>query len=185
MQDLIGDLVDLTNLTKQNIQKEKVNINKILKYITTDLADKIDEKNAVIQISVIPEINGYYHQLQILFKALIDNAIKFSREGIDPSITIQSDRVNGHELSSIDPKLSSKTFIRISVADNGIGFDNKFKHKLFQIFQRLHTNQSDYNGKGIGLALSQRIMANHDGYIIAHGHIDMGATFKLYFPAES
>jgi light-regulated signal transduction histidine kinase (bacteriophytochrome) len=54
---------------------------------------------------------------------------------------------------------------------------------MFQIFQRLHNQQSEYDGKGVGLAICQRVMANHEGYILAHGHTEVGATFKLFFPA--
>ena len=69
------------------------------------------------------------------------------------------------------------------VEDNGIGFDNKYIDNIFRIFRRLHTSQSEYEGKGIGLAICQRIMTNHEGYIIGTGTTGEGAKFKLYFPA--
>ncbi len=124
------------------------------------------------------------HQLKILFKALLDNSLKFTRDGVKPVITISCDTINGHELSDINPNLLQKKFYRITCSDNGIGFDNQFMTKIFRIFQRLHAPESDYEGKGIGLAICQRIMANHEGYIIAHGEPGMGAKFKLFFPVE-
>ena len=69
--------------------------------------------------------------------------------------------------------------------DKGIGFNNEFAEKIFMIFQRLHTQQSGYRGKGIGLAIAQRIMTNHNGIILARGMINDGATFIMYFPVPS
>jgi light-regulated signal transduction histidine kinase (bacteriophytochrome) len=92
--------------------------------------------------------------------------------------------INGYELSEVNPALLHKNFYRITCSDNGIGFDNQFITKIFKIFQRLHNEESEYSGKGIGLAICQRIMANHEGYMIAHGQPNMGAKFKLFFPVE-
>ena len=122
--------------------------------------------------------------MKILFTALLDNSLKFTREGVKPVIGLSCEIITGHELSEINPNLLHKKFYRITVSDNGIGFDNKFMDKIFQVFQRLHPQQSEYDGKGIGLAICQRIMANHEGYILGHGAPDMGAKFKLFFPVE-
>jgi len=108
--------------------------------------------------------------------------LKFTRTGVKPVITITYETITGHELVDINPNLLDKRFYRITCADNGIGFDNKYINKIFQIFQRLHAEESEYEGKGIGLAICQRIMANHEGYLIAHGEPLMGAKFKLFFP---
>ena len=184
MQELIEDLANLTTLTKDKETKEPTDLNRILNYAINDLNFKIGEKDATIYKEVLPEIKGHPHQLHILFKSLLDNSLKFSRDDVKPLISIRSDKVSGDELLDINDKLSEKQFYRVTIADNGIGFDNKFISKMFQIFQRLHNQQSDFEGKGIGLAICQRIMANHDGYIIAHGHTEVGATFKLFFPAN-
>ena len=110
--------------------------------------------------------------------------MKFTRSGVKPVVHISFEIINGHELSGINPNLLDKKFYCITSSDNGIGFDNQFITKIFQIFQRLHTEQSAYEGKGIGLAICQRIMANHEGYIIGHGVPQMGAKFKLFFPLK-
>ncbi len=68
------------------------------------------------------------------------------------------------------------------MSDNGIGFDKEFMNKIFIIFQRLHTQNSQYQGKGVGLAICKRVMINHDGYITATGEQGVGATFNVYFP---
>ena len=118
-----------------------------------------------------------------MFKALIDNAIKFSKPGIPPVVTIQCVQTTGEDLVSvdIDKKLLKKEFMRISVQDNGIGFSNEFNQKIFLIFQRLHAG-TEYEGKGIGLAMVERVMTNHNGYVLATAQEDKGAVFNLYFP---
>jgi signal transduction histidine kinase len=185
MQELIDDMVNLTSLIKEDGEKETVDLNHTLKHVLTDMDDKIRSGNAVIHREVLPELTGYPRQFYILLKSLLDNSLKFTREGIEPIIAIRADKTMGDELMHIDRDLASKQFYRITVSDNGIGFDNKFISKMFRIFQRLHNQESEYEGKGIGLAICQRIMVNHKGYIIANGHPDVGATFKLFFPVES
>jgi len=184
MQALITDLVNLTNLTNADENKIPVDLNRMLRYILIDLDEKIREKQASVDIQLLPVIKGYENQLKILFRALLDNSLKFTRAGVKPIITITCETMTGHELSGINPNLQEKMFYRITCSDNGIGFDNRFINKIFQLFQRLHTEESEYEGKGIGLAICQRIMANHEGYLIAHGEPGMGAKFKLFFPVD-
>ena len=184
MQLLISDLMALTSLTSTDERKTTIDLNRMLHYILIDIDDKIKAKVASVEVQPLVVIKGYDNQLKILFKALLDNSLKFTREGVKPVIIISCDVMNGHELSAINPNLLHKKFYRITCSDNGIGFDNQFISKIFKIFQRLHTQESEYSGKGIGLAICQRIMANHEGYILAHGEPGMGAQFKLFFPIE-
>ena len=184
MQLLISDLNALTSLTKIDEQKETVDLNVTCQYILFDLEEQIKMIGASVDVYAMPVIKGYPNQLSLLFKALLDNSLKFTRESVNPVITLSCEIINGHELVSINPNLIHKKFHRIICSDNGIGFDNQFINKIFQIFQRLHAQESKYDGKGIGLAICQRIMANHEGYIIGHGEPGMGAKFKLFFPVE-
>ena len=182
MQSLISDLTSLTSLTNTDEMKELTDLDKILEFLFLELADIIKEKGARVAVQPLPFINGYQKQLKILLKALLENSLKFTREGVTPLINITFESISGHELTDINPNLANKKFYRITFSDNGIGFDNQYINKMFQIFQRLHPQQSEYEGKGIGLAICQRIMANHEGYIIGHGIPEMGAKFKLFFP---
>lgn len=183
MQTLITDLVHLTDLTASSEPKKKVSLNKILEFVTAELSNRISETKADIRMGDLPELNVFEKQLRILFGALLDNSLKFSREGTNPVITVSYLKTTGKELKNIDLSLSRKQFHCVIVADNGIGFDNKYIDNIFRIFRRLHTDQSEYGGKGIGLAICQRIMTNHEGYIIADGNPGEGAKFRLYFPA--
>lgn len=182
MQSLINDLVSLTNLTKIDEQKTPCDLNQIVNYIITDLEDVINNKAATITIAQMPVILGYRQQLKILFNALLDNALKFTVENRIPAIEFSFSIAYGEELTDISPSLAKVKFLRIVCEDNGIGFENIYISKIFRIFQRLHNQQSDYEGKGIGLAICQRIMANHEGYIIAEGIPQKGARFILFFP---
>jgi signal transduction histidine kinase len=143
---------------------------------------KTNEVSAVIDLKLLPDIIGYEKQIKILFTEIITNALKFRRADVKPIITISCQTTGGFELVEISPHLNNKQFFRVEVSDNGIGFDKQFTEKMFMIFQRLHQTEAGYAGKGIGLAICQRIMANHDGYILAKGEPHLGATFKLYFP---
>lgn len=184
MQSLISDLTSLTSLTKIDEAKKQLDLGRMLQFMILDLEDKIKDKGATIDIKTLPALKGYENQIKILFNALLDNALKFSRQNIRPEIIISSMVTNGSELHEINSKLLSKNFNCISIVDNGIGFEKQFISKMFRIFQRLHHDDSGYDGKGIGLAICQRIMANHEGYIVAAGATNKGATFKLFFPVD-
>lgn len=184
MQLLIADLMSLTNLANTDEPKSPVDLNSLLQTILVEMHDVVNDKEATIEAQLLPVIDGYEKQITILFKALLDNSLKFQRDGVKPVISLSAEVINGHELAPINPNLSNRKFHRITFSDNGIGFDNKFMDKIFKIFQRLHTQESAYDGKGIGLAICQRVMANHEGYMLAHGEPHMGAHFKLFFPAD-
>jgi light-regulated signal transduction histidine kinase (bacteriophytochrome) len=74
--------------------------------------------------------------------------------------------------------------MKVIIRDNGIGFDDEFAGKVFNLFQRLHAQETVYKGKGIGLTIVKRIMTNHLGFVTAHGKINEGAEFTLYFPVS-
>jgi signal transduction histidine kinase len=182
MQLLIADLVSLTNLTKTDENKSPADLTRIVDYVLIDINDKIKEKQAIFKVQPLPLINGYEAQLKILFRALFDNALKFTREGTTPIVTVACYTVVGNKIKDINPAMRKLQFHCIEVSDNGIGFDNKYITNIFRIFRRLHTEQSQYEGKGIGLAICQRIISNHEGFIVADGKPQEGATFMLYFP---
>ncbi len=128
------------------------------------------------------QLNGSDGQLTLLFKSLFDNSFKFAKPGESPVIKISYQHVDGQ--NEPDTHLTGRHYHKIIMKDEGIGFNNEFAEKIFMIFQRLHTQQSGYRGKGIGLAIAQRIMTNHNGLIMARGMINDGATFIMYFPVE-
>lgn len=179
MQDLLNDFINYTVLVKNTETAGKISLEKVIADVRSDLKEVIEMKKATIKVDQLPEIRGYNFQLHLLFSNLIDNALKFSKATISPVITITVSK----EVETI--KDSDKKYIRVTVSDTGIGFEKEFAEKIFIIFQRLHSQNSSYLGKGIGLAICKRVMMNHDGYITASGEAGAGATFNLYFPKNS
>ena len=181
MQGMIEDIVDYTNLINSNEEKQEVNLNECIKDVKESLENLITNKRVEMEVSDLPVIKGYPYQLHLLFTNLIHNSIKFSKGGLKPLIQINYFKVED-DSTEFPEKSKSENYIRISMSDNGIGFENEFAKKIFVIFQRLHNQNSKYEGKGIGLSICKRVMANHNGFIKAEGELGQGATFHLYFP---
>jgi signal transduction histidine kinase len=181
MQELIQDMLNFTSLVTREDEKEIVDLNKTVSEALTEFIEQSKQTHAIIKWDRLPEIMGNPEQLHLLFKSLFDNAFKFAKPGESPVIKITYKHIEGNSEEDDLPK--GKSYHRIIMEDKGIGFNNEFAEKIFMIFQRLHTQQSGYRGKGIGLAIAQRIMTNHNGIIMARGMINDGATFIMYFPA--
>ncbi|MBC7722641.1 MAG: histidine kinase, partial [Pedobacter sp.] len=124
-------------------------------------------------------INGDKKQLLLLFKHLVDNAVKYAKPKIPPFLKIKYELVTGDFLGK-----NNLLFHQIAIADNGIGFNEEYAHKLFTIFRRLHSHESNFTGKGIGLAICKKIMFNHSGYITAQGKDGEGAIIIIHFLVE-
>ena len=118
-------------------------------------------------------------QIRQLFQNLISNAIKFTKEGVPPIVEIKSEILRGEVLSpNLEP---NKDFCRIVVKDNGIGFDQQYADKIFELFQRLHT-RNEYQGTGIGLAVCKKIVDKHGGLINVNSIQEEGTTFTIILP---
>jgi light-regulated signal transduction histidine kinase (bacteriophytochrome) len=112
-----------------------------------------------------------------LMQNLIGNALKFKKPDVSPVVTVSAEMVSDH---SLDLPLGEKA-LRITIADNGIGFDNQFREQIFTIFQRLHS-RNEYEGTGIGLATVRKIVERHKGSIFADGTPGEGAKFLITIP---
>jgi signal transduction histidine kinase len=184
MQQLIGDLSSFTGLATSEEKPMTVDLNKIVFDVQQDLMPVIEKKKPQIRVSTLPVMRGYPNQLHLLFRELLDNTLKFAQDGVVPVITITANQVRGDQLEDANRKYEQRDFVVINIYDNGIGFENEYSAKIFVLFQRLHAQDSKYEGRGIGLAICQRIMSNHNGFINATGQIDKGSTFQLYFPVS-
>ena len=123
------------------------------------------------------------HQFNQLFSNLIINAIKYRKPDINPLIKISADIV---DVSSIPlhAEFQGNKYWHIRVTDNGIGFEQQYAEKIFELFQRLHS-KFEFEGTGIGLAICKRIVQNHHGFIKATGEPGIGSTFNIYLPLNS
>ena len=119
-------------------------------------------------------------QFQQLLTNIISNAIKYKKENLNPVIKINAVKVSASEIKE-EVNSSADEFWKISISDNGIGFEPQYATKIFDLFQRLH-GKNEYSGTGIGLAICKKIMHNHQGIVIAESELGKGATFHIYLP---
>jgi signal transduction histidine kinase len=178
MSKLITDLLDYSRLSS-GVDPEATDLNEVIGEVIADFDYLIEDKEAVINLSHLPTINGIPSQLRQIFQNLVGNSLKFSKTGVPPVITIKSEIISDKSFDS--PVSSSGSYCRISVEDNGIGFDEKFLDKIFIIFQSLNDRNS-YEGTGIGLAIAKKIIEKHNGLITARSKPDAGSCFIIVLP---
>lgn len=184
MSDLIGDLLSFSRITEHKDVIERVSLGRVVYEVLNDLELLITETSAVITTEQLPEIHGDKMQLNQLFLNLISNALKFRKPGLPPVIEITGKIIMSTELPSFANVIrSASLYHQIDVSDNGIGFDQQYADRIFQLFQRLH-GRSQYSGTGIGLAICERVAANHGGAITVTSKPEEGATFSIFLPAH-
>jgi len=181
MQTLIDDLLTYSQTSTQERKFEKVDLNTIIEEVKEDLKEEFQHKHATIEVDEMCEANIIPFQFRQLLFNLLSNSLKFSNPKEAPHIAIESEIAEGAKFNN--PKLTKEIkYCHLSVSDNGIGFEQQFSEKIFEVFQRLH-GKSSYNGTGIGLSIVKRIVENHNGVITAKGELNKGATFDIYIPA--
>ncbi len=180
MRILIDDLLLFSSTNKAEEVFEKTELNLLLNNAYQELAQNIEETNALIQSAKLPELNVIPFQVQQLFVNLLGNALKYCKPGIAPSIRIECEKLTVAQYPSFI-KDKSKKYYKISVSDNGIGFEQQYAENIFLLFNRLHP-KSDYPGSGIGLSICKKIAENHNGFITANGIPGVGATFSIFLP---
>lgn len=178
MARLIDDLLEYSKTTSESQNFETVDLNEILDEITLSQKDSIEQNNVSVQVCLLPTIRAIPFQMRQLFDNLIANALKYHHPGRKPEIKITAEKIKGEVLSDLDKE---KTYYRISVSDNGVGFEDEYSEKIFELFQRLDSVKC--SGTGVGLALCKKITQNHHGVIKAKGKLNEGACFEIYLPA--
>ncbi len=180
MRLLINGLLEFSKIAKTPAPHELVNINTILQQVVTELELKIEETGTQITWGDLPKIKAVPSQMKQLFLNLIGNAIKFHKPGEVPRISITS--VSMSEAELIKTGVSRRrSYHKIEVTDYGIGFEQEYAERIFQVFQRLH-GKSEYPGSGIGLAICKKITEYHGGVIYAESNGAEGTTFTLVLP---
>jgi len=182
MQLLIKDLLTYSQLTTQREPFAEVSLTDVVTDVLSDLEMRIAEKNARIDTGPLPTILGSSSRLRQLFQNLIANALKFTLPGRQPVVQIRYRLASANELPAEFQDIPSSSFWLITVSDNGIGFDERYKDRIFTPFQRLH-DTATYSGTGIGLAICQRVAESHGGAIDADSEPGTGSTFKIFLPA--
>jgi signal transduction histidine kinase len=162
MDRLINDLLGLAHVGRQELRFHAVGLNELVQDVVRDMAQETRDRNIQWRIGDLPVVDCDPGLIKLVFYNLLSNAIKYTRPRNPAVIEIGETTVDGERM--------------IYVRDNGVGFNMKYAHKLFGVFERLH-RQEDFEGTGVGLATVQRIIHKHGGRIRAEAGIDRGATF--------
>ena len=181
MQTLIQDLLTYskTNTSERNYVNTDLNI--IINEVKEELREELYAKHATIEATKLCDVNIIPFQFRQLMHNLIGNALKFSVPNTPPHIIIKCEIANGINFNNEKLKPQNK-YCHITVSDNGIGFEQQYSDKIFEVFQRLH-EKNKYIGTGIGLSIVKKIVENHEGIITANSELNKGATFNIYIPA--
>lgn len=180
MQQMIDGLLTYSRANTNSRNFETVNLESLFSKIISKFWEEIQKSKAIVEIKNTLMLRIIPNQLEQLLAQLISNALKFQKEGSRPHIIINSTAVSGYEITG-EVVQRNKTYICISVADNGIGFDMGHLETIFQLFNRLH-GKTEFSGAGTGLAICRRIAQNHNGFISAESEQGKGSVFKVYIP---
>ncbi len=183
MQTLINDLLKLSRHTQTEDDFENTDLNEVLRGVVGDLEAELHRRQASISIADLPTIWAIPSQARQLFQNLISNSLKFCRHDLIPQIAIRCEKVKGFQLQQFNEEEYEKNYYRITVTDNGIGFDPKYAEDIFVVFKRLHSHH-EFEGTGIGLSICKKIVEKHSGFISATGELGKGATFVVAFPEK-
>ena len=173
MLTLIDVLLNYSKAEYAQLHPEAVNLNDVVKQVTSELELVIQQKNMRIELATLPVISANATLMYRMFYNLLLNSLKFCRTDIPCRVQVSSEKIEKDQ----------HTFYRLVVSDNGIGFDPKFAGDIFKPFFKLHA-ADEYEGTGLGLALCKKIAERYNGTISAYSKPGEGASFSLLLPAE-
>jgi|WetSurMetagenome_2_1015567.scaffolds.fasta_scaffold03790_4 signal transduction histidine kinase len=166
---LIDDLLSFSRTGRVELRNAVVDMNRVADEALSQVRLSYPGHTAELKIAALPAVYGDFNLLRIVWVNLFDNALKYSKPREQAEINIGYNEVHNEYV--------------FWIRDNGVGFDMRYMHKLFGVFQRLHS-ESKFEGTGIGLANVRRIIQRHGGKVWAEGAIDEGATFYFSLPKE-
>jgi len=175
MQILIQDLLSLSRVASHAKPFTSVDLGEVIHTVVSDLEMRLQDAKGRVEIGALPAIWGDRGQMAQLFQNLIGNGLKFRKPGENPVVKIESQP---------QTLANGAAGWQISVGDNGIGFDEKYRDRIFQIFQRLH-GRNEYEGTGIGLAICRKIVDRHGGSVTANSSPGAGAKFIITLPQQT
>ena len=186
MRRLIDDLLSFSRVTSKVQPLAPVNLNAVVRDVLSDLEIRVAQSGGRVDVGPLPTLPADSVQMRQLFQNLVSNALKFQRPGVPPVVTVKAEPLR--EFPPDPPSNGTKstphrTGFRITVADNGIGFEAQYADRIFELFQRLH-GRHQYEGTGLGLAICKKIAERHGGGISAKGYPGEGSTFIIDLPTS-
>ena len=172
MQTLINDLLTFSRVTTKASLFKPVDLDEVAHAVAADLEARIEQVQGRVEIGPLPVIDAEGLQMRQLLQNLIGNALKFRRPEVPPVVTVAAETTTAPD---------GQKLCRLTVSDNGIGFDEKYLDRIFTVFQRLHT-RGEYEGTGMGLAIVRKIALFHGGDITARSKPGHGAAFVVTLP---
>jgi signal transduction histidine kinase len=173
-QELLHEFLTFANLNQANKKDiETVIISEIIKTIWAEKKEIVKATKATYTIEGNMEIEGYHEHIVMLFEQLIDNALKFKHPDRKPVLLFKGEQ----------EMIAEKLYHVLTISDNGIGFEQEYAHKIFLIFQRLN-HKREYEGLGVGLAISRKIVEQHDGTISVESSPEKGSIFTIKIPIK-
>ncbi len=188
MRKLIDDLLSFSRVTTKAQPFEPVDLNEVAAEVASDLEGRLQETGGAIELGPLPTLDADRTQMRQLLQNLIGNGLKFHKPDTPPAVYVQARLVNASESEGKPPggaadadARQASTTVELSVSDNGIGFEEIYLDRIFQVFQRLH-GRLEYEGTGVGLAICRKIAERHGGNITARSAPGQGATFLVTLP---
>jgi len=179
MRSLIDDLTELAK-TDVAATITPCDLNLVVKQSLEMMREEIEQKHAQIHIDPLPIVQGNTVQYKQLFKNLLENAIKFNKKNASAEIEVRMELITD-EKKILFGLPNGKTYYKIEIRDNGIGFNQAYAERIFEPFVRLHS-RFQYEGNGLGLSICKKIVTNHHGIIYAEGNEKEGSLFVLILP---
>lgn len=170
MQNLINDLLAFSRVTTRARPFVPVNLQEVTREVLSDLEARIERSAGRVEVGDLPTIDADPTQMRQLLQNLISNALKFHRENEPPVVKVRGKILRGESCELV-------------VEDNGIGFDEKYRERIFGIFERLH-GRNEYEGTGVGLSICKEIVERHGGSIKVRSAPGQGATFVITLPVR-
>jgi PAS domain S-box-containing protein len=184
MRTLIDDLLTFSRVSTKAQGFGPVDLGQIVCEVVSDLETRLSQTGGRVDVGELPTLATDPTQMRQLFQNLIGNALKFARPGVPPEVTVRAVPWASLPADADSPPPPAGDGFRITVADNGIGFDQAYADRVFELFQRLH-GRGEYEGTGIGLAIVRKIIQRHGGQITARSREGQGATFLIDLPAAA
>jgi len=182
MQMLINDLLSFSRQSVSSSDFQRTDLNTLAREAIAELEIEIEKSNARIDVSELPVVWAIPSLMKQLFHNLVSNAIKFRKKGVEPIIQIEAKMLYGSD-HSVAASLNGGKCHKVSISDNGIGFDPKYAEEIFMVFKRLNSYH-EYEGTGVGLSICKKIIEKHNGSILAQSEQGKGSTFSFVLPEK-